>query len=144
MLRIKDVNLVACLNICDSVLLLPALMIFDSFLESLSLVVVSSSALAVNQVLDRVIDNLRLMQDPLSDVLTAVRALFLSDKAFSDALLAEGMSANCCPAADNVVHANRAHQPIQLRKRLFETLIKLKHGEFTFFDRSNLVLCLFH
>ena len=115
-LCVQHVNSISSLNFINFVFIQPSLVIIDSLFESLCLFFVPKRTFTVNQHLDRIVDDVRLLKDPLSDVFAAMRALLFPDHALGNALFAKRMSTYCCPAAYDVVHTNRTSQPIQLRK----------------------------
>lgn len=49
-----------------------------------------------------------------------MRALLLSNQTLSDTLFTERMAAYSSPATDDVVHADRASQPVKLGEGLFK------------------------
>lgn len=112
MFSVQHVYAITCFDFVDFVFLEPALVILQLLFKPLRFVLVSTLALAVNQYPDGIVDNVRLLQNPLADVLTAVRAFLLSDQALINALFAKGMATDRRPATDDVVHANRASQSV--------------------------------
>lgn len=120
-LGVEHVYLVTGFDFNDSVLLLPAPVILDPLLEPLGFVFVAELAFAIYQDLDSIVNDLGLLEDPLSDVLSAVRALLLANQTLSDTLFTERMTTHRCPAADYVVHADRTCESVQLSERFFKT-----------------------
>ena len=91
-------------------------MLFQSFLISLEILIVSVVPFAFHHQFYRTINDFRLRKHPLPYVFPAIRAFLLPDQALIDALFAERVATNRCTAAYDVVHADRAVQFVNIFK----------------------------
>jgi|688.fasta_scaffold408940_1 hypothetical protein len=89
MFSVKCIEFITSLNINDSMFLNPFLVIFNPLFKSSSLFIIAIFSFALKEHFYSIINNLRLLQDQLSNILPTMRALLLSYQTLIDALLTE-------------------------------------------------------
>ena len=100
--RVTDIDLVACLDGLDFVVVDPLLVLDHTVLPSFELV----GAHLCCRHLDSAVDDKAFLQDLASDDCATLRAFLLANKALSDALMAVAMSTDRNSTTNDCVHAN--------------------------------------
>ena len=91
-------------------------MLFQSFLISLEILIVSVVPFAFHHQFYRTINDFRLRKHPLPYVFPAIRAFLLPDQTLIDALFAERMTTDSRATAQDVIHADRTIQLVNIFK----------------------------
>ncbi len=111
----------------------PFLVVLHALLPPLGVISLASLPLTLNHQLDRVVNQLRLLQDQLSDIFAALGALTFSQQRFVDAFFAETVATHRGPAAYDKVHADAALDTVDGAHRLDKTVAKLPRVVLFFF-----------
>ena len=131
-LGVKGVDLIARFQVLYLLLILPRLVRLQPLLVVWLRISVTVVRLLLDHQLDGAVDDFRLLQRPLADVLAAVRALLAVDERLIDASLAERVAADGGAAGDDVVHADGTVQLHDGLERLAQTYPRRRRCEIEF------------
>jgi hypothetical protein len=107
------------------VLFNPLLVVFYTFFPPLGVLVLASQLFTFNHELNRVVYQLWLLKNQLSDIFAALGALALSQQRFVDAFFTETVTTYCGSTADNEVHTYAALDAVYGAHWLEKTVAKL-------------------